>query len=130
VRDAAEGTIAAMRQGRAGERYLLGGPNWTFEELFGKLERLSKVPGPKLKLPEKVALAGATLLEQFYRWRGNEPPVDRVSYEMAQVFWYCDPSKARRELGFDARDPLETLDDTVRDIQRRFPTKPARERRG
>jgi dihydroflavonol-4-reductase len=126
VRDAAAGTLAAMERGRPGERYLFGGPNWTFAEFFGRLERVSKVRGPVLKVPPKVARWGATLLEHWYRSRGNEPPVDRVSFEMAQVYWYCDCAKAKRELGFEAREPLETLDDTVRDLRRRFPTKGAR----
>jgi dihydroflavonol-4-reductase len=126
VRDAAEATVSAMEIGRAGERYLLGGPNWTFAEFFGRLERVSKVRGPKIRLPKKVMEVGATLVEHFYRARGNEPPIERISVEMGQVYWYCDSSKAKRELGFEPRDPLETLDDTVRDLRRRFPAKGVR----
>jgi dihydroflavonol-4-reductase len=33
---------------------------------------------------------------------------------MGERFWYCDASKAERELGFAARDPQETLFETVR----------------
>jgi hypothetical protein len=36
---------------------------------------------------------------------------------MSQLYWYCDSSLARRELGFAPRDPAETLDDTIRDIR-------------
>jgi dihydroflavonol-4-reductase len=126
ARDAAAATVAAMERGRAGERYLLGGPNWTFAELFGRLERVSKVAGPRLKLPRRVMEVGAAILQEVYRARGNEPPLDRVSVEMAQVYWYCDSAKARRELGFDPRDPQETLDETVRDLKRRFPSKATR----
>jgi dihydroflavonol-4-reductase len=42
--------------------------------------------------------------------------VDEVSIEMGQYFWYCDGSKAERELGFSPRDPGETLRDTVDDL--------------
>ena len=111
-----EATVVAMEKGRAGERYLLGRPNWTFAE----------VRGPKLALPKRVLEVGASLLEHLYRARGNEPPMDRVTVEMAQVFWYCDSSKAKAEPGFSPRDPLETLDDTVRDLKKRFPDKAAR----
>ena len=38
--------------------------------------------------------------------------------EMSQLFWYCDSSKAEAELGFEARDPAETLDETVRWLRR------------
>jgi dihydroflavonol-4-reductase len=40
---------------------------------------------------------------------------------MAQHFWYLDATKARTELGFEARDPQETLLDTVRYLRSHFP---------
>ena len=119
VRDAAAATVAAMQKGRAGERYLLGGPNWTCAEFFGRLERSSKVRAPMLKLPKRVSLAGASLLERLYEKAGRrESPVDRISVEMGFAYWYCDSSKAQRELGFTSRDPAETLDDTIRYLRR------------
>ncbi|HTE52213.1 MAG TPA: NAD-dependent epimerase/dehydratase family protein [Kofleriaceae bacterium] len=114
VRDAAEATVAAMEHGRAGERYLLGGPNWTFREFFGRLERVAKQGGPRLRVPGRLARAGASLVERAYRAAGKEPPVDRISVEMSEHFWYVDSSKAERELGFEARDPQLTLADTVK----------------
>ncbi|MBT8495154.1 MAG: NAD-dependent epimerase/dehydratase family protein, partial [Deltaproteobacteria bacterium] len=114
VRDAASATIAAMDRGRAGERYLLGGPNWTTEEFFGRLSRVAKVGKPRLKLPGRWAELGAGVLEHVYRARGKEPPVDRQSVEMANHYWWVDSSKAEAELGFEHRDPTLTLADTVR----------------
>ena len=114
VRDAAEATVVAMERGRAGERYLLGGPNWTFREFFGRLERVAKQGGPRLRLPPRLARAGASLLERAYRAAGKEPPVDRISVEMSEHFWYVDSSKAESELGFEPRDPHLTLADTVK----------------
>jgi dihydroflavonol-4-reductase len=118
VRDAAAATIAAMDGGRAWERYLLGGPNWSFAEFFGRLARTSKVPAPRLRLPDRWARAGASLVEELARRAGREPTVDRISVEMGQVYWYCDSARATRELGFAARDPGETLDATVRYLRR------------
>lgn len=120
ARDAAAATVAALDKGRAGERYLLGGPNWTCEEYFGRLERASKVRAPRLKLPNRLTRRAASLLEQAYKALDKEPPVERISVEMAQVYWWCDSSKAERELGFVARDPGETLDDTIRDVRMRM----------
>jgi dihydroflavonol-4-reductase len=114
VRDAADTFVAAMERGRVGERYLLGGPNWTLETFFGRLSRLARIDPPRLKVPERVARLGASLLQGFADWRGVAPPVDRVSVAMGQHYWYLDASKARRELGFDPRDPQETLLDTIR----------------
>ena len=114
VRDVARTAIVAMERGRSGQRYLVGGPNWTFREFFGRLSRISKVEAPWLRLPARWngALTRAVrALDHAYRHRGPTSPVDRISFEMAQYFWYCDSTRARQELGFVARDPAETLDD-------------------
>jgi dihydroflavonol-4-reductase len=120
ARDAAEATIAAMERGRPGERYLLGGPNWTVEEFFGRVCRMAKVSPPRLKLPKKLQVRAASFLEHAWRALDKSPPVEKISVEMSHVYWYCDSSKAVRELGFAPRDPSETLDATVRDVRSRM----------
>ena len=120
VRDAAAAFESALSRGRAGERYLLGGPNWSFETFFAKLSRLGGVKGPRVKLPERIYSFAGRAVDAFYRQWDRTPPVDRVSVEMGQRFWWLDPSKAERELGFQARDPYETLYDTVAYIKKEF----------
>jgi dihydroflavonol-4-reductase len=56
---------------------------------------------------------------------GFAPPIDPVSVEMAQCFWYLDASKAERELGWCAREPSETLLATVEDLRTRGVVWPA-----
>jgi dihydroflavonol-4-reductase len=48
VRDAAAAFESALSRGRAGERYLLGGPNWSFETFFARLSRLGGVKGTRV----------------------------------------------------------------------------------
>ena len=50
---------------------------------------------------------------------GMRMPVDAVSADMAQYFWYLDATLAENELGFAPRDPQETLHDTIQDLRRR-----------
>ncbi|MCA9677425.1 MAG: NAD-dependent epimerase/dehydratase family protein [Kofleriaceae bacterium] len=121
ARDAAAATAAALERGRPGERYLLGGPNWTMKEFFGRLARVAKVRAPWLELPERLdrlQRAGASVIEHLWRSRGKEPPLDRISVEMAEHYWWFDSAKAERELGFEARDPSLTLHDTVAYLRR------------
>jgi dihydroflavonol-4-reductase len=120
VRDVAAGTIAAMRQGRAGERYLLGGVNWTFRELIGTVARISRRRAPRLQPPYQLALHGAHCLRRIYRLVGKSFKLDDASIQMAACFWYCDSAKAQRALNFATRSPLETLKDTVEDVRRRL----------
>ncbi len=120
VRDAAEAMILAMEHGRAGERYLLGACNWTLREFLGRLSRLSGVRAPWVPMPRVRDVArGAAWLERFAMRVGLPSPVDPVAAEMAQYFWYVDASRARRELGFRARDPQGTLQDTIDDLRAR-----------
>ena len=121
VRDAASGMLLAFERGRAGERYLLNAKNLTIAAFLQRLERLTGVPAPRLRMPRTRALAlGANrLFSQALRAIGGEPPTDEVSVEMAQYFWYCTAEKAERELEWAARDPGETLRDTVEDLLER-----------
>jgi dihydroflavonol-4-reductase len=119
ARDAAEGAIAAMAKGRAGERYLLGGANMSFEKFFGMLSRISGVSAPRLKLPPKAARLGARVLDFASRTFKIESAVDPVSVEMSEVYWYLDDTKAREELGWSPRDGVETLSDTLADLKSR-----------
>ena len=64
ARDAAAAFISALEKGKHQEKYLLGAANMTFEQFFGRLERLSGVSAPMLKVPKKLAV-GRFELYQF-----------------------------------------------------------------
>jgi dihydroflavonol-4-reductase len=120
VRDVAAILPVAMAKGRSGERYLLGAANWTFNELFGRLERMSKVSGPLMKGRGNVPFWLARAQASLYRHWGKTPPFEPASVEMATYFWYFDDRKAKDELGFAARDPADTLFDTMTYVRERF----------
>jgi dihydroflavonol-4-reductase len=120
VRDAAAAFIAAMEHGKHGEKYLLGSVNWTFSKFFGRLERISGVSAPMIKLPSKVAVVGSQLISSFYKNWNWASPLQPKEIEMAEYFWYLDSSKAEHELKFAPRDPADTLQDTVKYIRERF----------
>jgi dihydroflavonol-4-reductase len=121
ARDAAKGLLLAFEKGRAGERYLLNAKNMTIAAFFQRLERISGVKAPMLRMPSSrpLALGMNQLFTKAVEAIGGRAPVDEVSVEMAQYFWYCSAEKAERELGFVARDPGETIRDTVDDLVKR-----------
>jgi len=119
ARDAAAGLIAAMRSGKPGERYLLGGVNCSFRELIGKVARVSGARAPKMQPSLRVSRWSATLLRRLLPLAGKSFELDDASIKMSALFWYCNSSKARTELGFTTRDPAATLKDTVDDLRRR-----------
>jgi len=113
ARDAAAAFIAGLEKGKHQEKYLLGAANMTFEQFFGRLERLSDVAAPALKVPKKLAMAGSSMISSIYKHWGKTSPVAPNEVEQAEYFWYFDSSKAIEELGFEPRDPQETLNDTI-----------------
>ncbi len=120
ARDAATAFISALEKGRHQERYLLGAENMTFPEFFGRLERLSGVSAPMLKVPKKLAMAGSSFIESVFSNWGKTSPVAAKEVEQAEYFWYFESSKAEKELGFSPRDPQETLNDTISYLRRNF----------
>lgn len=132
VRDAALGMVLAAERGRPGERYLLNAQNLTVAAFFQRLERISGVRAPLFRLPASrpLALGIGSLFTKAVRAIGGDPPISEVSLQMAQYYWYCDASKAERELGWRPRDPGETLRDTVEDLVARKVVFPRRARGG
>ncbi len=120
VRDAAAAFISAAEKGKHQEKYLLGAANMTFAEFFGRLERLSGVSAPILKVPKKLAVAGSTMIESVFKNWGRASPVAPKEVEQAEFFWYFDSSKAKEELEFARRDPQETLNDTIAYLRENF----------
>jgi dihydroflavonol-4-reductase len=121
ARDAALGLLLAFERGRAGERYLLNAKNMTIAAFFQRLERISGVRAPLLRMPSSrpLALGLNQMFTKAVEAIGGRAPIDEVSVEMAQYFWYCSAEKAERELGFAPRDPGETIRDTIDDLMKR-----------
>jgi dihydroflavonol-4-reductase len=114
TRDVAAASINAVDKGRHQEKYLMGSANLTFEEFFGRLERLSGVSAPKLHMPKRFAVAGAGIIDSVFRNWKKASPVAPGEVEQAEHFWYLNSAKAKEELGFDPRDPQETFNDTIK----------------
>ncbi|MBA2378602.1 MAG: NAD-dependent epimerase/dehydratase family protein [Blastocatellia bacterium] len=113
VRDVAPAFISAVEKGIHQEKYLLGSANMKFEDFFGRLQRLSGVSAPMIRMPKKLAVAGAGILDSVFRNWNKSSPVQPKEVEQAEHFWYFSSDKAVEQLGFTPRDPQETLNDTI-----------------
>ena len=110
VRDVALGLLAAAEHGKAGERYVLANRegNMSHAEFFARVGEIAGRKRFQLKLPSGLAIAATTA----FPW-----PVSPGYARVAVRWWYADPAKAERELGFKPRPVEETLGDTVRYVQ-------------
>lgn len=120
TRDAAAAFVNAVERGRHQEKYLMGSLNLTFEDFFGRLERLSGVKAPLVRVPKKLAVAGAGFVDSVFRNWEKASPIEPCEVEQAEHFWYLNSAKAQDELGFSPRDPQETLNDTIVYIKKNF----------
>ena len=109
AKDVAEGHILAAEKGALGERYILGGRNFTMTRLFADLGRLSGVEPPSIKLPVSVAMRMAETMERL-------PGRTQITTEeviLASQRWAYRSTKAKRELGWEQSPHEETLERTV-----------------
>ena len=109
VRDVAAGHLLADAEGEVGERYILGGRNFTTQRLFADLSRISGIPVPPLKLPAELAVGAARLSEEV----DLGLPLSSDEARSASLWWTYSTAKAKRELGFEARPHEETLEATL-----------------
>jgi dihydroflavonol-4-reductase len=110
VRDVAAGHLLADRKGAVGERYILGGRNFTLARLFADIGRISGIPPPPVRAPAGVVAAAAAL----GRRTGFPVRVSEDELRSASQWWTYRSTKAKKELGFKSRSHEETLEDTIR----------------
>jgi dihydroflavonol-4-reductase len=108
VRDVAKGHVLAAERGRPGERYVLGGHDIGWVELFERVAELSGVAHPLVVLPPEAGRAARTLEEL-----GLPLPVRAEGFSLMGANWRYSSAKARRELGYRARALDRTLRDTI-----------------
>ena len=108
VRDVAKGHLRAAERGRPGERYVLGGHDTRWVELFERVAELSGVRQPLLVLPRE---AGA--LARAMEATGLPSPLPAEGIVLMAQNWRYSSAKARRELGYRPRALDRTLTDTI-----------------
>jgi len=108
ARDVAAGLVALSERGRAGERTILVNPdgNMSWDAFFRLVGEVAGEQRLMVRLPPQIA-------EFFARWVPS--PVSPGEIHAAGHFWFCDPSKAERELDFRCRPLAESISDTIDD---------------
>lgn len=109
VDDVAKGIVAAATKGRIGERYVLGGKNFTVQEFYNLAADVAGVPRPKLFVPYWIANIAAHSYEARARRTGKPPEVSVTQLKIGNMGEWYDPSKAIRELGLPQTPAEETL---------------------
>lgn len=114
VEDVAQGHLQAEQKGRIGDRYILGGENWSLEQMLERLAGLCGSRMPRARIPWFVALLAAST-ENFVTGTilRREPLIPLEGVRMARYKMYVSSDKARGELGYSPRPVEQALREAV-----------------
>lgn len=105
VDDVAAGHLAAFARGTPGERYILGGDDFTLEQILKLVaEHVGRRPST-IRLPHWSVYPLAVAAEGVARLTKREPRVTLDGVRMSTKHMYFSSRKAQRELDYRWRDP-------------------------
>ncbi len=109
VDELVDGEVSALKQGRRGERYILGSENITFRKMFEDICGVVGAPPPSFRVPTWAARGAAALLELASNFTGKAPVLTKAHVVSATLPHYFSGEKAERELGFKPRPFIEAV---------------------
>jgi dihydroflavonol-4-reductase len=113
VDDCAEGHLLAFAKGKPGERYILGGEDYSLEKMQREIALMSGQKPATVSLPVAPLYPLAVIMELLARFTGKEPMLIRDTLRMARKRMYFSSAKAQYELGYRTRPAIEGLRDAV-----------------
>jgi nucleoside-diphosphate-sugar epimerase len=100
VREVARAHLSAVRRGRTGENYLLGGTDAALLELVGAIGAALGKPVPSRPTPARLLRALGALGALRGKLTGKAPDLTPEVAALATTTTFCDCAKALRELDF------------------------------
>jgi len=110
VDDVVSGHLLAMEKGKSGERYILGGENVTYEQLFTTVAEITGLRGPGEPVSSGMAEVAGRLMELRARLTGQEPEITfRMARDFVGKYSWVSSAKAQTALGYTHRPARRTL---------------------
>ena len=113
IDDVVNGHVLAGQKGRAGERYILGGDNMTFDEFFQILAKITGNHRHLYHLPVKMMVLGARLMEIQKPVTGIPPAITVDFVRKYMNHWCLSSEKAIMELGYKITSFEEGVEKTL-----------------
>ncbi|HEX5419603.1 MAG TPA: hopanoid-associated sugar epimerase [Gammaproteobacteria bacterium] len=119
VDDVASGHVLALRRGRGGQRYILGGKDMSLREILALIARYTGRRAPVVRLPHWFVLPIAQVSEMLAKLTNQAPRISADGVRMAAKHMYFSSRKAEQELGYRWRDPDSAIGDALRWFEER-----------
>ena len=119
VEDVAKGHLLAMKHGKAGERYILGGENLTYSDFFETMKRVTGQNHELFHIPVWVMMLAGNLMLIREKLTGKPPLITPKWIKKYSYNWDLDTSKAQKELGYTFRKFEEGLMQTYETINKK-----------
>lgn len=103
VDDVAAGHLLALRQGVAGEAYILGSENLMLRDFLALIAAQTGRKPPTIRLPIAPLMPLAWAMERIASVTGKTPLMTPEILTMARKKMYFSSAKAQRELGYSPR---------------------------
>ena len=113
VDDVAAGHVAALEQGRVGERYILGGEDVLLGDMLRDIALQVGRRPPRLRLPRRLIFPIAYGAEAVAHFTGREPFVTTTGLKLAKDRMFFSSAKAARELSYRARPYGEAIAEAI-----------------
>lgn len=113
IDDVVEGHILAMSKGKAGEKYILGGENISFEKLFHTIRTFSGTKARLIEIPKIFVKIWAVFQWIQYKTIHKEPIITENSIKQIYCNKIFNSEKATRDLGYKITPFEESLKKTI-----------------
>lgn len=113
VDDVAAGHLLALRHGRIGERYILGGDNVSLRNFLTEIAKLTGRRPPRIGLPRWPLYPLALAAEVNARITGREPLLTLDGLKMSRHHMFFTSAKAAHELGYAPEPYVAALADAI-----------------
>jgi farnesol dehydrogenase len=113
IDDVVNGHLLAMKSGKPGERYILGGSNISYIDFFNILREISGQKHFMFKLPLTIMLTVSHFMMLLTRLFGIKPMITPALVRKFNYHWNVSSKKAEKELGYQITDFKKGAEKTI-----------------
>lgn len=114
IDDVVDGCIKAMERGKAGEKYILGGENISYNELFFLISEISRKNFRMIHIPKSIALFYSKVEQTIAKSFNYYPTITPGWLNTFSLDWAFSSNKAINEIGYKMTPIKLAIEKTIK----------------